>query len=149
MIPSSKHVLLVDDEEVDRRVITQILEGAGLIVSATESYAEATRIFERQLDQIDLLISDISLPHGNGVELAKTFLKKKPTLKILLISGWVGAEIMQHHGIPPADRHFLPKPFTSAVLLERVREIFQTDDAWEWLQPSGRNEPYRASNGRT
>jgi DNA-binding response OmpR family regulator len=103
--------------------------------------------FHQHSETIDLLISDISLPYRNGVELAKALLKEKPGLKVLLISGWVGAEIMQVHGIPSADRHFLPKPFTASALLTRVREILANGDAWEWLDPFRKDDRERRPNG--
>jgi DNA-binding response OmpR family regulator len=147
MTPSTAHILLVDDEEVDRGVISHILESSGFTVASVGDYREALDVFNKQSELFDLLISDISLPTGNGVDLAKALLRKKPSLKILLISGWVGAEIMQHHGIPSADRHFLPKPFTAGVLLNRVRQILETDEVWEWLQRSGKDAHREHSNG--
>jgi len=147
MPPGTTHILLVDDEEVDREVISRILEGEGYLVVKAGSYQEALAIFDRRSEQIDLLISDISLPHRNGVELAKALLKKNPKLKILLISGWVGAEILEVYGIPSADRHFLPKPFTAPQLMERVREILETDEVWDWLQPVPKEDRLGHSNG--
>lgn len=130
---SGTSVLLVDDEETDLAVIGKILQGAGYAVSCASNYNQAMALFDAQPQTFDLLLSDISMPGNNGLDLAMALLRKNPGLKILLMSGWVGAHILEVHGITPPERHFLAKPFRSSVLLERVEQVMRTDESQRWL----------------
>ena len=58
--------------------------------------------------------------------------RKSLLLKMLLISGWVGAAALQLHRISPEDRHFLPKPFRYNELVLRVREVLASDEPASW-----------------
>ena len=61
-------------------------------------------------EAVDLLIADISLPDGNGCELAIAMREKKPDLRVLFVSGHVGAEVCRFYGLDVTDLHFLRKP---------------------------------------
>ena len=126
-------ILVIDDEPVDIAVIRTCLESAGYTVLVGADYDEGLATIEAHQDRIDLLITDVSLPGKTGLELAKECLTKKPDLKILLISGWAGAEFLDFVGIPKDDPHFLSKPFRSSALIDRVREILHSTDQIAWL----------------
>src|SRR5438477_12930192 len=79
-------------------------------------------------EEINLLVTDISLPGTNGCELAMAALRMHPDLKILFVSGYTGAEIFRYYGIPFTDMHFLRKPFTSADLSNRVRQVLDSPE---------------------
>jgi CheY-like chemotaxis protein len=83
--------------------------------------------------RIDLLLTDISLPGLNGCELARKLLQDRPKLKVLLVSGYTGAEICQYYGVELSDLHFLAKPFSPATLFHRLQVLMAG------------NEPYPAS----
>ena len=121
-------ILLVDDELVDIIVVQQSLERVGHTVFVGADYDEGLATFTAHISEIDLLITDISLPGKTGVELAKVCLQQKPALRILFISGWVGAEFLQYAGIPKCDLHFLPKPFRSSALTARVERILASNE---------------------
>jgi predicted component of type VI protein secretion system len=65
------------------------------------------------------------------VELAKHFLKTKPDIRVLFISGHVGASVIRFYGIDANDGHFLRKLFDSALLSRRVNEVLAS---WEPLR---------------
>jgi two-component system cell cycle sensor histidine kinase/response regulator CckA len=127
-------VLVVDDEEIDSVLIRRSLERAGgFTVLEARSYDAAVSIFAEHAATIDLLIVDVSLPGQNGVDLARSFLRRRADLKVLFMSGWVGAELLRSHGIVESDRHFLAKPFRPAELLERVQSVLGDTGGVEWL----------------
>jgi FixJ family two-component response regulator len=78
------------------------------------------------MGEIGLLIADISLPGKTGIEVAMACLSLKPSLRVLFMSGWVGAEWLNYVGIPKGDPYFLPKSFRSSTLVRRV-----------WSPPTG------------
>jgi two-component system, cell cycle response regulator CpdR len=146
MSGSGTTVLLVDDEQTDLIVIRCVLEGAGYSVVCASSYNQATELFEMQPQGFDLLLSDISMPGKSGLELAKALLRKKPDLKILLMSAWVGAQLLEAHGIALPERHFLAKPFRSAALLKQVDQVMRNQDSAQWLLGQGQHNDKHQPN---
>jgi CheY-like chemotaxis protein len=111
-------ILVVDDETGIRELIRKILRRERYRVLEAGSAEEALAAAQGQT--VDLLITDVMLPGMHGPELARRMQQAAPRLKILFISGFTGEERV------PAGARFLAKPFTLAVLLERVREALET-----------------------
>ena len=107
-------ILVVDDETGIRELIRKILLREGYRVLEAGSAEEA--ITAAQGLPIDLLITDVRLPGIAGPELARRMQQAAPRLKTLFISGYTGEERV------PAGARFLAKPFTLAILLEKVRD---------------------------
>jgi DNA-binding NtrC family response regulator len=145
MSSSGIGILVVDDEAADLTVMSQILVFNGFAVFGAGSYEDAVRIFNERGKEISLLVTDVSLPVRNGIELAKELARSKPSLKVLLVSGLTGAFALESQGISPKDRHFLPKPFRSSDLVGRVREMLASEEPVEWLTKSDRREEAGAS----
>lgn len=116
-------ILLVEDESGVREVLRTFLEGAGYVVYEAGSGAEAERLC-REVGHIDLLLSDVVIPDVNGPELAQRLRQMAPGMKTLLISGYP-ADALSQAGIE-ADARYLPKPFSRAVLLRKVRDALQS-----------------------
>jgi DNA-binding response OmpR family regulator len=146
----NRTALIVDDEYLDVEFLTRVLTGAGFSVYSANSYDEAMQVFDEHHEEIDLLLVDVSLPGRNGVELAKDLLKRNSDLRLLFVSGHVGAEVIRFYGMQTTDRHFLEKPFTSTALLARVREIMQSSAHVPWteadLRPDTRGDKPGAAN---
>ena len=121
-------ILLVDDEQTDREQMRRPLQDERYTVLEAGTYDEALSIFELNRDLFELLISDISLPGGNGCELAIALRKQKPDLRVLFVSGYAGAEICPYYSLEVSDEHFLRKPFASAELKSRVRQVLDSPD---------------------
>src|SRR5947209_13547448 len=98
-------IFLVDDEESDR-VQIQILASENYTIIEADTCHHALSIFEQYRDSIELLISDISLPGGNGCELAIALRKQKPDLRVLFVSGHVEVEICLYYSLAIFDEHF-------------------------------------------
>jgi two-component system, cell cycle sensor histidine kinase and response regulator CckA len=71
------------------------------------------------------LLTDVSLPGSSGCDLAIALRKEDPGLRVLLTSGYTGAELLKFYGMQTTDLHFLQKPFRPADLLERVASMFK------------------------
>lgn len=127
-------ILLVDDELTDIETMRGELEGAGYMVLTATTYKEAVEVFREHEGEIGLLLVDVSLPGQNGVELAMALLRRNAGLKVLFVSGHVGAEVIRFYGLPASDRHFLQKPFGRGVLAARVREVLQSAEPLRWAR---------------
>ena len=130
-------ILVVDDEGKDLRLMADALAEQGYSVLKATSYDSAMSVFEQQDAPITLLVSDISLPGKNGCELAKAILKRDPGIKVLFVSGHVGAEVCKFYGIPVSDLHFLRKPFEPAGLAVRVEEVLRSPETVQTLVANG------------
>jgi DNA-binding response OmpR family regulator len=116
-------VLVVDDEEVDRTAIRDILHSHNYTVLEADSYSDAMAVFDLNREAVNLLVADVSLPDGNGCALAITMRKQKPDLRVLFVSFHVGEEVCKTFGLDVADHHFLGKPFAEDELATRVGEV--------------------------
>jgi len=112
-------ILVVEDEGGIRELIRKILQREGYRVLEAGSAEEALTVAQGQA--VDLLITDVMLPGTRGPELARRMQQAAPRLRTLFISGYTGEE-----RVPPGAR-FLAKPFTLAVLLQKVREALETN----------------------
>lgn len=117
--PTGATVLLVEDESGVREVVSTFLQSAGYLVYEAGTAADAERLC-RELGHIDLLLTDVVIPDANGPELAGRLRLISPGMKTMLISGYP-ADALTDAGVA-ADAIYLPKPFTRAVLLQRVKD---------------------------
>jgi DNA-binding response OmpR family regulator len=123
---AEQRVLIVDDEASDAAMLRAALEKGGYTVYSAANFDEAVHVFEEH-PEIDLALLDVALPGRNGVELAKHLLARKSDLRLLFISGHVGASVIRFHGLNATDDHFLQKPFDDETLLRRVKRALAAD----------------------
>jgi two-component system, cell cycle sensor histidine kinase and response regulator CckA len=114
-----KTILLVDDHTAARKSMQRLLLDAGYRVLDASSAQQALKLFSEQSEAPDLLIADFMMPGMSGQELAETLLRRKPGLKILLVSGFEDAPI----GSSARAVELIRKPFSGRVLIERVVEV--------------------------
>jgi hypothetical protein len=117
----SATILLVEDEEMVRRMTGQILEEQGYRVLAASSAPHALDLVARH-GEVDLVVTDVVMPGMKGPELVSRLLADRPELKVLYVSGYA-ADSLGLGGILDAETPFLAKPFTANVLARRVREV--------------------------
>jgi len=115
-------VLLVEDDTTVRKLLRQVLHGAGYNVIEAPDGFTALAVASRHADVIPLLVTDLTMPGMNGRELAKKLTEARPDTKVLCISGYTD-EAVVHHGVIDASMPFLQKPFTPTALLAKVREV--------------------------
>jgi two-component system, cell cycle sensor histidine kinase and response regulator CckA len=131
-------VLVVDDEPVDIAVVETCLRAANYSIFTAGDYKQGLALFEVYRHQIGLLLTDISLPGKTGIHLAKSCVSMKPSLRVLFMSGWVGAEALDYVDIPKRYPYFLPKPFRSSTLVDCVRRVLESTDQIAWLDNDGK-----------
>jgi DNA-binding response OmpR family regulator len=119
-------ILLVDDEEADRGLMHGILARQGYEVLEAMDYSSAWIVFKNNRERITLLVTDVSLPSANGCELFKALIQDKPDLRVLFVSGFVGAEICRTYGVFTSELFFLRKPFRPEELLARVQAVLES-----------------------
>jgi PAS domain S-box-containing protein len=114
-------VLVAEDEEYVREMITQVLETAGYRVFVARSVDEALAVAARLDGRLDLLVSDIALPGGTGHVLARQLIFSHPSMRALYISGYPHRWEGDASGLPPS--RFVQKPFSIDVLLQQAEEL--------------------------
>jgi two-component system cell cycle sensor histidine kinase/response regulator CckA len=115
-------VLLVEDEEIIRRVLAQSLERHGYRVLEAADGSEAIALCERPNQPIDLLVTDVVMPLMSGPELVQRVLSKRSDLRVLFISGYTDRALI-HHGLRAPGTAFLQKPFTPDTLMQKMRAL--------------------------
>ena len=82
------------------------------------------RVVDTHAGTIDLLLTDIVMPHRNGRSLANELRCRIPSLRVMYMSGYPGDTIARYDAIPASDA-FLQKPFTREGLLAKVAEVLR------------------------
>ena len=119
--PSTETVLLVEDEDAVRAIISAVLRRRGYTVIEAAQPADASALFDRFADEIDLLLTDVVMPDMNGPSLAQRLVARRPDLRVLFISGY--ADVVRPSDIANPNVGFLGKPFEASALAARVREL--------------------------
>jgi CheY-like chemotaxis protein len=115
-------ILLVDDEETVRRFGARVLARHGYHIVSADSAEDALRAAHARGDAIDLHITDVMMPGMNGRQLAERLLARKPSLRVLFISGYAEDVLGTSVGFVPGTA-FLGKPFKPKALVTKVREV--------------------------
>ena len=119
--PTTETILLVEDEQMVRRLVRHILEVIGYNVLEAESGSEAMEICENHNGSIHLLLTDVVLPQMSGPDLSKRVVRIWPDIGILFMSGYTH-DVMAKHGVEEDADTFLQKPFSPAALTLKVRQ---------------------------
>jgi PAS domain S-box-containing protein len=115
-------VLAVEDDARVREVTERALLADGYRVLSAGEPTEALRIAEAEAGPIHLLLSDVVMPNGGGLELARRLRLLRPELRVLFVSGY-SDDVVSRHGVLADGAQLLPKPFTPETLRQRVREV--------------------------
>jgi DNA-binding NtrC family response regulator len=116
-----KTVLVVDDDPMVRELDVAMLGRHGYNVLEAEGTAEALRLADKT-PMIHLLITDLSMPELNGLQLTRRFLAVHPNTPVLMVSG--SMPLLHARSEQDLDHFdFLPKPFLFDELLQKVRAL--------------------------
>jgi PAS domain S-box-containing protein len=118
-----EHIMFIDDERLLAEMGKTMLERLGYTVMALTDSRTALEVFSASPDEFDLIITDQTMPHMTGLDLAKAMLQKRPSLPIIICTGYsphVNEEIAKQHGI----RKFLYKPVIKSSIANLIRDIF-------------------------
>jgi hypothetical protein len=115
-------ILVVDDEESVCQLVQQTLEGEGYTILKAHSGSAALTLARQYQGKIDLILTDVVMPHMSGREMAEQLKTLQPQMKVIFMSGYT-SDIMVRHGVETAEIEFLPKPFSPSKLAAKVREV--------------------------
>ena len=118
-------VLVVEDEDQVRTILTQILEGQGYQVVSASNGEQALSISQDLEVDISLMITDVVMPQMSGRELAEHVSRVRPDLPVLFMSGYTDDAIVRH-GLLDEKLNFIQKPFDSASMARKVREVLDS-----------------------
>jgi len=121
-------LLVVEDEDQVRDLITGILEGYGYRVFASSNASAALELSSSLRETIDLLITDVILPDLNGKALFERLSAARPDLRVLYMSGYT-ADVITQHGVLESGVTFIQKPFSLQGLAQKVRELLDSMNA--------------------
>jgi two-component system, cell cycle sensor histidine kinase and response regulator CckA len=126
--PADETILLVEDEQVVRDLVGQVLQTTGYVVLEATSGEQALQISSTYRGPIHLLLADVVLPGLSGPEVAARLTSRRPDMHVIYMSGYA-PETIARYGISEQHRLFLQKPFAPTTLLAHVREALDTAKA--------------------
>lgn len=119
---SSKHILIVDDEEMLAGFLQDYLENIGFIVTVSTDPVQALKLFQAEYKNIDLLVTDQTMPQMTGIELIRQIHFYKPELPVILCSGLndeLDKRELETHGIDL----YMQKPVKGKQILASINQL--------------------------
>ena len=116
-----KTVLIVDDEDDVREVTSEILQLSGLQTLTAANGMAALRLYAQHREQIDLVLLDLSMPGMTGEQVVKALWEIKPSLPIVLLSGYDEHEVSRRLG-ENRQMAFLQKPYTVEAIIATIEQ---------------------------
>jgi two-component system, cell cycle sensor histidine kinase and response regulator CckA len=116
-------VLVVEDEEMVRRMTRRFLERAGYTVIEAGNGEEALRLVMDRRSRIDVLLTDLVMPVMGGRDLARRVTILHPRIRILFMSGYANAD--QESEVVNAGYPLLRKPFQRQDLVARIQQAME------------------------
>ena len=126
--PGTETLLLVEDSDVVRRLLLEVLRRNGYSILEARNGAEALEIGKEFSGPIDLLITDMVMPQMSGRELAAHLAPMRPRMRVLLMSGYTEEAIVRQGVLAPGTA-FLEKPFTPDAVGKKIRELLDEKGA--------------------
>jgi CheY-like chemotaxis protein len=106
-------VLLVDDDELARPLVADLLRQAGYAVTEAAN-AQAAFSAAREMERLDLLVSDVVMPGLGGPQMVAQLRAERPALRVIYITGHPAGHVL-------SGERVLSKPFTAAQLLDIIQ----------------------------
>ena len=122
MVQGTETILLVEDEEMLRKLAHQTLSMYGYQVLDAANGDEALSLSRQHQGSIQLLLTDVIMPAMSGGEVAGRVLESRPETRVLFMSGYTDDAIV-HQGVLDQSANFIQKPFAPDSLARKVREV--------------------------
>jgi len=124
-----KIVLVVEDAEAIRKLVCTTLSNHGYECLEAEDGAEALQMITDGASDVDLVLTDMVMPRMGGKELSRHLSLVRPDIRIMFMSGYTEDPVIRD--LEQNESLFLAKPFTSAVLTDKIRSAL--DRPWSGL----------------
>ena len=121
---NAKRVLVVDDDNATRQTIARMLEAGGFAVVQASSGTEALDRLAAGTDDIDIVLSDVTMPGITGIDLSYQIRNLYPGMPVAIVSGDVSE--LERSIIGRSDVPFIKKPFHAESLYSAVREAIRS-----------------------
>jgi two-component system cell cycle sensor histidine kinase/response regulator CckA len=115
-------ILLVEDEDPVRNLLSDVLKKEGFEVLAARDAEEAMEVASRHVGPIALMVTDMIMPGMSGSRLARRLAETRKDMKVLYISGYID-DTMSRRSMSETHAQFIQKPFRPDVLVRKVREL--------------------------
>jgi len=120
---SGETILVVEDTEATAQITRILLESWGYLVLEAHSPSEALDVSDKHADEIELLLTDVIMPGMSGPKLAVELHRRRPTLRVVFMSGYPADDLNGCGGA------FLAKPFNPLSLSRIVRKTLDSASA--------------------
>lgn len=120
----AKTILLAEDGDEVREVVTEILRCSGYHVISASNGEDAVKKFSENKDMVDMLLFDVIMPKKNGKEAYNSIKKLRPDMKALFMSGY-SESIITNREIQEEGLSFIQKPVNADMLLKKLNEVFE------------------------
>ncbi len=117
-----KSILVVDDEASVRTSLEKVLNKEGYITTTASSGHEAIKMLART--PVDIVLSDLKMPEGDGLELLRALKKNKSSTEVILITGYGTVEAAVE-AMKEGAYDFITKPFKKAVILSTIERALE------------------------
>ena len=132
MIPMGRgRILLVDDEAALTRLMSQMLTRLGYETKAFNDPAAALRWFETHSDVIEMVITDMTMPHLSGAQITEKIKARCPGLPVVLCTGF-NEQIDESGAKSILDDAFVMKPLVFKELAQTIHKIINDDTSGAW-----------------
>ncbi len=116
-------ILLVDDDPAIRKLMLGMLEGQGYKLLEARNGKEGVLIATEYKQPIQLLVTDVVMPHGSGFDMVRDLAASHPEAKVLYLSGYADDSVAERGGLKESGKAFLLKPFTREALAQKIRDV--------------------------
>ena len=117
----SERILLVEDQDQVRAVLTGMLRHQGYEVIEARDANDALTLSNGHAGRIDLLLTDVVMPMMSGTALAKLLATSRPEMRVIFMSGYTDDAAIRH-GALEAGTMFIQKPISGKALAQAVRD---------------------------
>jgi PAS domain S-box-containing protein len=124
-ISGSETVLVVEDTELVRNLVREVLVNYSYTVLEASNGNEALALCEHRKEPIHLLVTDMMMPKMSGADLAQAISSTRPGIRVLYMSGYTEYGSAENSGLPSGS-FFIQKPFSVAGLARKVREVLDS-----------------------
>ena len=119
-----KYILVIDDEEMLRDVLKEVLEMVGFSALFASSGKEGIQLFEENREHVQLILLDILMPEMSGLETHKAIKEIDPDMKFIFMSGFPDKDALSLQELA-GDYVFVKKPFSVKEIISEIKQVLE------------------------